>query len=250
MRSGTPLLTVAALFLIQSTASACGAHLPPTRYAVVPGGGLIIAPWIGLILPVLTGTLERPIYSAAGYRHHTLWHSIQANLLAMLAMNTVGTAGAYFVGGLVLPEVAGWTLAILFILLLGAAVKWAWFRRVIRESRGNASILVFLLATALSAAGSASMLVWMELLNTNSSAWAEKIIDVQPICIVVSLGLAVCVYVEAFRRAPRFNPDDTLLRYPGFDVLPPPHDPHDESSIPQAIPVDNESPGDTRAAWN
>jgi hypothetical protein len=149
-----------------------------------------------------------------------------------------------------MPEVAGWTLAIMLIILLGATVKWAWFRRVARDAPGVASIVVFLFATGLSAGGCASMLVWMELFNTNSREWAEKIVDFQWLAITGSLGLALCVYIESFRRAPRLKPEETLLRYPGFDVLPPQAHVQDESSIPQAKPVDKESLGGTRAAWN
>jgi hypothetical protein len=224
------LLSAAVLLGLASQASAC-TGCTPTRYAVLPGAGLIFAPWIGLILPILTGILERPLYTLAGFKTQTVWYSIQANFLAMWVANTLGTYILMSMPGAVAAAWIEFVAALILISLIAAAPKWFWFRRVPREHGATTAYWVFFVASVASGLACASLMVWMSLFGTDLPSWAAKVSDVQPIAILASVFLAICVYVSAFARARRAKrPGADPIR--GFEVLP------TNSSIPVARPVD------------
>ena len=50
---------------------------------LIPGMA-IISPLFGLPLSVLAAVIERPFYTAAGVERHSVWYSIQANVVSLL----------------------------------------------------------------------------------------------------------------------------------------------------------------------
>ena len=62
---------------------------------LIPGLAFV-GPAMGLPLSVMAAFVERPFYSLAGVKRHTIWYSLQANLVS-LGVGFVGTLIAAFV---------------------------------------------------------------------------------------------------------------------------------------------------------
>jgi hypothetical protein len=62
---------------------------------LIPGLAFV-GPALGLPLSVLAAFVERPFYSLAGVGRHTIWYSLQANLVS-LGVGFIATLAAFFV---------------------------------------------------------------------------------------------------------------------------------------------------------
>lgn len=192
-----------------ATAQACGFHMPDS-FSTMPGMGFY-RPDLLFLFPILAGTLERPIYSLAGYKVSTLAFSIQANFLASML---IGVAG--FFGYAALYHLAA------LLLLFGApfiamGIKLWWFNRVPREFSGP-RFGYFFLATLLSTATIATIPVWMMLLGTDRYSYADKVRDLKVLAILVTLGASIVTHWILFAR---FRRDEAVDRRRGFEVLSP-----------------------------
>lgn len=211
---------------LAAAAHACGGHFPPDRYSTLPGATLL-RPDMLAVLPILSGTLERPFYSLAGHRTHTWAFAIQANLLAYLV--------AAISGCFSLAMMSGWeTLPLLLIpVAVGLLVKWWWFARVPCEATArstNGRVGLFAFASAFSATMIGLIPLWMTLLGTDTFNWAWKTRDLRAVMILLTLALCSVTLISLFMTYRRpAKPTDEARR--GFDVLPA------NSELPVARPV-------------
>jgi hypothetical protein len=192
-----------------TTAMACGAHGPPDSFSAYPGLSFF-RPDLILLYPVLSGTLERPFYSRAGYLSHTWAFSVQANLLAAIASSAVGLV---MMGLLSNSQLM---LSIFVIApLVSLLVKCWWFRRVPHDGANEPGLRWFLLATILSTGVIASLPFWMGVFGTDRQSWA---LLVYPLKLIVSLLLfagMIGLHVHLFRRCRRV----AAIERRGFEVL-------------------------------
>lgn len=205
--------------------SATAAHAcmgcTPDRYSAIPGLAFI-RPDLILLYPILAGTLERPIYSLAGFRTSTWGFSIQANLLAWIASSVFGFVafGTLFFRGELIVFIGA--------PLIGMLVKMIWFRRVPRDASSRSPIGYFFLATLLSTLVIASLPMWMELLGTSSSSWAYKTRGLKAAAILICVMMSIGVHCAVFGRLKREPPKADVRR--GFEVI-------TSEAVPLAIEV-------------
>lgn len=203
-----------------SAAQACGFHTPD-RYAMYPGMTLI-RPDMVILLPILSGALERPFYRLAGHRDptSTLAFSIQANLMAMLAGVAAVIAGIILVSwrDVRLPYWVIQTAGITSMLVLSAIVKYRWFSRVPRDETVRLHGCWFAVATLVSTGTIALIPFWMSLLGTDTYRYAERISFLKGFAILAvllaSLVTHICLF-SSFRRPKR---EAIVAR--GFEVGP------------------------------
>lgn len=209
-----------------TTVHACGYHIPDS-VSTFPGMGFY-RPDLLFLFPILSGTLERPIYSLAGYRTSTLGFSIQANFLASMLIGVVG----FFAYG------ALWRSELFLAVLIGApfiamAVKLWWFARVPREDHSRGRVGWFFLATLLSTLTIALIPLWMHLLGTDRYSYAEKVQALKVIASVLVLFAAIGTHCMIFSR---FRRDSVVRSRRGFEVLPATRG----SEIPFVVPAATE----------
>jgi hypothetical protein len=201
-----------ALFATASVASACGYHGPPDSISTFPGLGFY-RPDIALLLPILSGTIERPIYSLAGYRISTLGYSIQANLLAALATNVLGIAGygMFYYSPLALgvPVV---------VAALALIIKLAWFSRVPRVDHERRRTGWFVMATILSTITIATIPFWMSVFGTDRQSYAMWVSDFRPYVILMVFIATVATHVKLMGLKRDVAVEDPRR---GFDVMSP-----------------------------
>lgn len=219
-----PLVTTACFCLTvglaATAAHACGVSTPD-RYSMYPGMTLI-RPDMVVLLPILSGALERPFYALAGYRDltTTLAFSIQANLLAMLAGVAATIVGIFAFSSNLhgVSESAILGLAFVGIPAIGALVKYAWFARVPRDPTPRARGPIFALATLVSTITMASVPFWMHLFGTDTYRYADGIASLQPFAILfVCLASLVTHLFVCSRFSRQARP---RIEARGFEVLP------------------------------
>ena len=200
-----------ALFATASVTHACAGHGPDDWISTIPGIGFY-RPDVMLLLPILAGTIERPIYSAAGYRVATLGYSIQANLLAALAANALGAFDMMMLRGSMLM-----LFAVLLAPIIAVVVKYLWFTRVPHEDGVPRRVGPFVRATLLSTAVIITLAILMELFGTNRHAYAERTATLRTVAMVVVGVGAIVTHLYLFTTLRRGRPDTDAQR--GFDVL-------------------------------
>lgn len=211
----------AALFATASVAQACGGG-PPDSASTLPGIGFL-RPDVMLLLPILSGTIERPFYSLAGYRTQTLGYSIEANLLGALAANVAGLFG------LIVFDFSPMMLGVFGgVSALSMIVKQAWFSRVPREPDGRSPMGMFALATILSTLIIASLPLWMHLFGTDTPSYAMQASALRAVAIVGAAVVTIGTHLYLFTTVRR--PSEMPDRRRGFDVLP-------ADSVPLATPA-------------
>ncbi len=208
---------------------------PPDSVSALPGLAFF-RPDLVLLYPVLSGTLERPVYSLAGYRTATWGFSIQANLLASIAAAVFGffTYALFQYSPLFLFTFVGAPV-------LAFVVKLLWFGRVPRDDASRPRIGWFALATLLSTLIIATLPLWMFLLGTSTQSWALKTQNWKILAVVGCLVVTPIVHFVLFSTLKR---DALAEQRRGFEVLTPvvamplaiPAEP-DESAPQGAIPI-------------
>ncbi len=192
-----------------TAAHACGSHGPPDSISAYPGLAFF-RPDLILLYPILSGTLERPIYSAAGFRTATWGYSVQANLLAWIASSLFG-----FVTAIVF-----WRADLLVAVYVGAplvalCVKLAWFRRVPCDGPPGSRFGYFFAATLLSTLLIASLPMWMSILGTGTQSWALK---TQPLKLLAGFTCAIAAIVLHVHLFSALRRDQRADVRRGFEV--------------------------------
>jgi hypothetical protein len=194
------------LGLAASAAQAC-APSPPDRNAMYPGMTLI-RPDMILLLPILSGALERPLYALAGLREpaSTLAFSIQANLLAMLAC-VAATIAFFFAAasanfGFHSDRMLWWLMWV-GLPSIGAGVKYLWLGRLPVDRPSLPIGPVVALATLGSTAAIATIPFWMHLFGTDTYAWADRILIWKAIATVAVLFASAWAHLTLFSRFSR-----------------------------------------------
>lgn len=207
----TSLGFAAALFATASVAHACGGG-PPDSVSTLPGVGFL-RPDVMLLLPILSGAIERPFYSLAGYRTSTLGYSIQANLLGALVANVFGLVGAgiFYYSPLILVIFLGASI-------LSLVIKHAWFSCVPREDGGRSENGMFLFAMIVSTTTIASLPLVMHVFGTDTPSYAMRTHEVRPAFILLTLAVTIVTHVSLFATVKRLSEKPDPRR--GFDVLP------------------------------
>lgn len=200
-----------------TAAHACGSSIPDS-VSTLPGMGFY-RPDLLFLFPILSGTLERPIYSIAGYKTSTLAFSIQANFLASIVVGVVGFFGFAMFYDL---SALGLFFAAPFIAM---GIKLWWFDRVPREAV-TPRFGHFFLATLLSTVTIALIPVGMALFGTNTYSYADKVRDLKLIVALVTLAATITTHCILFSK---FSRNEAVDRRRGFEVLP--------SSTGEPIPV-------------
>lgn len=191
-----------------ATAHACGYHAPDS-ISTMPGMGFY-RPDLLFLFPILAGTIERPIYSLAGYKVSTLAFSIQANFLASMVIGVVG-----FVGYAMFYDL--WGLLLVFgSPFIAMGIKLWWFNRVPREA-ASPRVGCFFLATLLSTVIIATIPVWMILLGTNTYSYADKVRDLKAAAILLTFAASILTHCVLFSK---FKRDAAVDGRRGFEVLP------------------------------
>jgi prepilin signal peptidase PulO-like enzyme (type II secretory pathway) len=211
-------LPVVAFLVCPSDAFACGSHTP-TRYSVVPGAAFFVAPWMGLILPVLYAVLERPFYSRAGFHEKTIWYSLQANFVATWVTNTAGAALLFVSANMLKDEITLGAFSVLAVGSLAAGVKWMWFWRVPRDPAPAGSGAIFWAASLFSALVGLSLLFWMWAFGFDTQNWAYSIRNWIPWATLAAFVGSIGVVVVAFRKARRTPKHESMPEPRGFEVL-------------------------------
>jgi hypothetical protein len=205
-----------------AAAHACGYHAPDS-ISTLPGMGFY-RPDLLLLYPILSGTLERPVYSLAGYKVSTLAFSIQANFIASIVIGV-----AAFFGYAMVYDLSA--LVFLFAAPVTAiAIKLWWFNRVPREEV-RPRIGTFVLATLLSTITIATIPLWRALFGTNTYSYADKVREVRVVVILAVLGITIVTHSLLFAK---FSRDAAVDTRRGFEVLPPDH------VLPTAMPTATE----------
>lgn len=184
----------------------------PDRYSATPGFAFI-RPDLILLYPILSGTIERPIYSLAGYRTSTWGYSIQANLLGWIASSIFGLVAL----GLMF-SIAGEFVVLIGTPLFGMVIKMAWFSGVPRDAEKRGALGYFLLATFLSTLTIALLPLWMDLLGTSTWSWAYKTQTLKAIAILVCALSSIVLHINLFVGLKRGGVVADVRR--GFEVLP------------------------------
>ncbi len=205
-----------AMLATSSTAHACGVHISTTT-ALIPGAGFL-APWVPLTMAILYGFIERPIYSAAGYRTNTLWYSLQANFLTMLSVTLTGLLVAFVTSGP--AHGAGPAIAITILITIPVqlvGIKVWWMSGVPRERDLDKSLSgTAVLGTAACAVVTALLPIAMEVIGTSGGTYSWRIRSIQPFAYVLSSIAAVAVVVVSFARAKRTF---AAIERHGFEVI-------------------------------
>lgn len=201
-----------AFFATASVAHACGGG-PPDSICVIPGVGFF-RPDIMLLLPILSGTIERPCYSISGYRVSTLAYSIQANLLAALFSNTLGLATVFLLSES--PLILGVPILAVISAML---IKFVWFARVPRDNQQSPHLGVFACATIISSLTIALLPVAMYLLGTDRRSYASRVVRFQPLGAIGVVTFAGILYTFLFVKVRRIASETHTPR--GFEVVKP-----------------------------
>jgi len=195
-----------------SVAHACGGYTPDSISAI-PGLGFY-KPDLLLLFPILSGVIERPFYSLAGFRVATLGYSIQANLIASLVIGVCGFLGMSL----------AWRSDAILLIILAAPVaamliKLWWFSRVPSDPGPRRRAGWFIAATLVSTFVIATIPLWMHVFGTDRNDWAQRVSAGKPVAIIATLLAAIAIHITLFTRLKR-NP--RIDRRRGFEVLPAP----------------------------
>jgi hypothetical protein len=171
--------------------------------------------YVGFVMPILAGFIERPFFTLAGVREGALWHSIGSNLVSAILLTIVG----FFSIAIIWPSDVLELLWIPFALVLGTCIEYGWISFQRRSRDGSIRFSWLLVGNVASALLIMLLPVAREVIGPvdyTLQRWIWR--NTAPIALLTLLACGV-TYIYVFSQTGIFPPRQ---RGRGFEVLPSP----------------------------